>query len=71
MDGLNIGKNLESEVHNTLKKARETADSIARAAYAQAKVNDLLKGLPQDLADSVFTALKPLLDPENDNKDKK
>ena len=71
MEGLDIGKNLETEVHKTLEKARETADSIARAAYAQAKVNDLFKGFPQDLADSVSTALKPLLNPENDNKDKK
>ncbi len=71
MDGLDIGKNLETEVHKTLKKARETADTIARAAYAQAKVNDLFKGFPQDLADSVYTALKPLLDPENDNKNNK
>ena len=71
MEGLDIGKNLETEVHKTLEKARETADSIARAAYAQAKVNDLFKGFPQDLADSVYTALKPLLNPENDNKDKK
>jgi len=68
MDGLGIGKNLESEVHKALNKARETADSVARAAYTQAKVNDLLKGLPQDLADNVYNALKPLLDPENDNK---
>ncbi|MBR1528436.1 MAG: hypothetical protein IJ642_03920 [Oscillospiraceae bacterium] len=71
MDGLGIGKNLETEVHKALNKARETADSVARAAYTQAKVNDLLKGVPQDLADNVYNALKPLLDPENDNKDNK
>ena len=69
MEGLDIGKGIETEVHKTLKKARETADTIARAAYTQAKVNDLFKGLPQDLADSVYTALKPLLDPDNDSKD--
>ncbi len=75
MENLDIGKNLETEVHKALNKARETADSVARAAYTQAKVNDLFKGkgFPQDLADSVYNALKPLLDPDNDkdNKDKK
>ena len=69
MENLDIGKNLESEVHRTLKKARETADSIASAAYTQAKMNDLFKGFPQDLADKVYAALKPLLNPDND-KDK-
>ena len=67
MENLNIGKNLEAEVHKTLKKARETADILARTAYTQAKVNDLFKGFPQDLADSVYSALKPFLDPDNDH----
>ena len=72
MDTLDLGDGIEKELHKTLKKARETADSVARAAYTQAKVNDLFKGkgFPQDLADSVYNALKPLLDPDND-KDKK
>ena len=59
MDGLGInGGSIESELSKTLKKARETADSIA----AQTKVKDLISG---DLADAILNALKPLIDPED------
>ncbi len=62
MESLNLGKGIEAELHKTIQKARETADSIA----AQTKVKDLFG---RDLADSVYNALKPLIDPDDDDND--